>query len=483
VSRILVVDDEESMREFLRILLEKEGHQVTTAGDGAAALSLATSQDVDLIISDIKMPRLDGVGLLAGLRQHGLEIPIIMVTAYASSDSAIQAMKHGAFDYLTKPFKVDEVRLVIQRALARPERRPRGEPAAPARVEDAALRGIIGRSPNMVDLYKLISRVAAVDSTVLITGESGTGKELVARTIHYHSPRSARPFVAINCGAIPEQLLESELFGHMKGSFTGAIANKVGLLEMARGGTKELVLLGQNVQAYGRDLPGQPDLADLLAALSQVPGLVRLRFLTSHPRDFTPQFLQKLARLKKVCPSFSLPVQAGDDRVLQTMGRGYSVEEYRSLVASIRQTIPGAAISTDVIVGFPGESETQFEGTEALLRELRLEPVHIAAYSPRPGTWASHHLKDGVPSQEKERRKKRLESLQKAIALDKAQAMVGQGLEVLVEREGQGRWQGRTPQGKLVFFEDKSDLAGELVRVKIDLATPWWLGGHREGGC
>jgi len=237
VSRILVVDDEESMREFLRILLEKEGHQVTTAGDGAAALALATKQDMDLIISDIKMPRLDGVGLLAGLRQHGLEVPMIMVTAYASSDSAIQAMKHGAFDYITKPFKVDEVRLVIQRALAQPERRPRGEPAAPARAEDAALRGIIGRSPNMVELYKLISRVATVDSTVLITGESGTGKELVARTIHYHSPRSARPFVAINCGAIPEQLLESELFGHMKGSFTGAIANKAGLLEVARGGS------------------------------------------------------------------------------------------------------------------------------------------------------------------------------------------------------------------------------------------------------
>ncbi|MEK7205726.1 MAG: response regulator, partial [candidate division NC10 bacterium] len=127
MSRILVVDDEESMREFLRILLEKAGHQVTTAGDGAAALALATKQDMDLIISDIKMPRLDGVGLLAGLRQHGLEIPMIMMTAYASSDSAIQAMKHGAFDYITKPFKVDEVRLVIQRALARPERRPRGE--------------------------------------------------------------------------------------------------------------------------------------------------------------------------------------------------------------------------------------------------------------------------------------------------------------------------------------------------------------------
>jgi two-component system response regulator PilR (NtrC family) len=236
-SRILVVDDEESMREFLRILLQKEGHEVTTAGDGMAALALAMKRDVDLIISDIKMPRLDGVGLLGELRQHGLEIPVIMVTAYASSDSAILAMKHGAFDYITKPFNVDEIRLVIQRALTQPERRPRGEPAAPARLEEPALRGIIGRSPKMVELYKVISRVAAVDSTVLITGESGTGKELVARTIHYHSPRSARPFVAINCGAIPEQLLESELFGHMKGSFTGAIANKAGLLEMARGGS------------------------------------------------------------------------------------------------------------------------------------------------------------------------------------------------------------------------------------------------------
>jgi two-component system, NtrC family, response regulator PilR len=236
VSRILVVDDEEAMREFLRILLEKEGHEVITAADGAAALGLATSREMDLVISDIKMPRLDGVGFLTGLREKGLETPVIMMTAYASSDSAIQAMKQGAFDYITKPFKVDEIRLVIRRALTEADRRHKGEPATSAPVEEPALRGIIGRSPGMVELYKLISRVAAVDSTVLITGESGTGKELVARTIHYNSPRSDRPFVPINCGAIPEQLLESELFGHVKGSFTGAIANKVGLLEMARGG-------------------------------------------------------------------------------------------------------------------------------------------------------------------------------------------------------------------------------------------------------
>jgi two-component system response regulator PilR (NtrC family) len=237
VSRILVVDDEEAMREFLRIFLEKEGYEVLTARDGVTGLALATSQPVDLVISDIKMPHLDGVGLLTGVRQQGLETPVIMITAYASSESAIQAMKQGAYDYITKPFKVEEIRLMIQRALEEAGRRQREEPAPAPRAEEPALRGIIGRSPKMVDLYKLISRVAAVDSTVLITGESGTGKELVARTIHYNSSRSTRPFIAINCGAIPEQLLESELFGHVKGSFTGAIANKAGLLEVARGGT------------------------------------------------------------------------------------------------------------------------------------------------------------------------------------------------------------------------------------------------------
>jgi two-component system response regulator PilR (NtrC family) len=237
VSRILVVDDEESMREFLRIMLEKEGHVVATAEDGEAGLHQAVHRGSDLVISDIRMPRLDGVGLLTRLREYGLETPVILVTAYASRDAAIQAMKQGAFDYITKPFKIDEIRLVVHRALAEAERRHRAEAATPAAAEEPVLQGIIGRSPKMVELYTLIGRVAAVNSAVLITGESGTGKEMVARTIHYNSPRSARPFVAINCGAIPEQLLESELFGHVKGSFTGAVASKAGLLEMAQGGT------------------------------------------------------------------------------------------------------------------------------------------------------------------------------------------------------------------------------------------------------
>jgi len=251
VSRILVVDDEAGMRDLLRILLEKEGYDVLTAGDGATGLALAMNRAPSLVISDIKMPGLDGVGLLAGLREHGSTVPVIMITAYADSDSAIQAMKQGAFDYLTKPFKMEEIKLVIRRALEKAAQRHESEAASPPPAAEPALRGIIGRSPRMVELYKLISRVALVDSSLLITGESGTGKELVARTIHYNSPRAEKPFVAINCGAIPEELLESELFGHVKGSFTGAIAHKAGLVEVARGGTlflDEVAEMSPNLQ-------------------------------------------------------------------------------------------------------------------------------------------------------------------------------------------------------------------------------------------
>jgi two-component system response regulator PilR (NtrC family) len=237
MSLVLVVDDEAAMRDLLRIVLEKEGHEVFTANDGAAGLALATRRTPDLVISDIKMPGLDGVSLLANLRQQGGSMPVIMITAYADSESAIQAMKQGAYDYLTKPFKMDEIKLVIRRALKEASHRAETESVSPTPIEEPSLRGIIGRSPRMVELYKLISRVALVDSSILITGESGTGKELVARTIHYNSARADKPFVAINCGAIPEELLESELFGHVKGSFTGAIAHKTGLVEVANGGT------------------------------------------------------------------------------------------------------------------------------------------------------------------------------------------------------------------------------------------------------
>lgn len=237
LETILVVDDEQGMRELLTVLLEHKGYRVIAASDGAQALELVAHQLPDLVISDVRMPKMDGIGLLTGIRKTYPHLPVIMVTAYASMESTIQAMRLGADDYITKPFRIDEIRLVVEKALAK-ARRPHNQNSGPAAIiEEAPSAGMIGRSPKMVELYKLITRVAELDSTVLITGESGTGKELVARTIHCASPRADRLFLAINCGAIPEQLLESELFGHVKGSFTGAVSHKAGLFEVANRGT------------------------------------------------------------------------------------------------------------------------------------------------------------------------------------------------------------------------------------------------------
>ncbi len=237
MGTILIVDDEQGMREFLTVLLENHGHRVIAASDGEQALQLIVHQPPDLVISDVRMPKVDGIGLLTGIREKHPHLPVIMMTAYASSDSTIQAMRLGADDYITKPFRIDEIRLVVEKALAKRRAKQRDQTAQPAMLEEAQLTGIIGRSPKMIELYKLISRVAGLDSTILITGESGTGKELVARIIHYASPRADNSFLAINCGAIPEQLLESELFGHVKGSFTGAVSHKAGLFEVANRGT------------------------------------------------------------------------------------------------------------------------------------------------------------------------------------------------------------------------------------------------------
>jgi len=237
MGKVLVVDDEKAMREFLRMLLEKQGHSVVTASDGEQALAIISAQPPDLVISDVRMPKMDGIGLLAGIRERHPHLPVILITAYASSDSTIQAMQLGADDYITKPFRIDEIRMVVEKALARHKTRQDGQVLQAPSPQEFQLEGIIGRSPKMIDLYKLISRIAGLDSTILITGESGTGKELVARTIHCVSPRAERPFLAINCGAIPEELLESELFGHVKGAFTGAVSRKVGLFEVAHRGT------------------------------------------------------------------------------------------------------------------------------------------------------------------------------------------------------------------------------------------------------
>ncbi|MEZ4330682.1 MAG: sigma-54 dependent transcriptional regulator [Myxococcota bacterium] len=236
-ARILVVDDEQSMQEFLEIFLRREGYDVSTTGDVDTALAHLESDDVDVFITDMQMPGRTGLDLILAARDVSPESIPIVVTAFGTTDSAIAAMKEGAYDYLTKPFKVDELRIVIEKALEKKvlaveNRRLRKELRSQTRD-----RSLIGHSRAMQEVFDLIAQVAETKTNVLIYGESGTGKELVARAIHEQGERHGAAFVALNCGAIPENLLESELFGHAKGSFTGAVQNKEGLFEAASGGT------------------------------------------------------------------------------------------------------------------------------------------------------------------------------------------------------------------------------------------------------
>ncbi|MBP9205367.1 MAG: sigma-54-dependent Fis family transcriptional regulator [Kofleriaceae bacterium] len=246
MGRVLVVDDEQSMREFLAICLRRSGHEVTVCSAGAAALEALRAQPADVVITDLRMPgQLDGLGLLAAIRAEQLDSEVILVTAFASADTALAAMKQGAYDYLTKPFKVDEITAVIARAM---EKRALVAENLALRAQvtgRARLARMLGKSRAMQQVFALIDKVHATRTSVLVTGESGTGKELVARALHSESPRASRPFVAVNCGAIPEELLESELFGHKKGAFTGAVADKRGLFLDADGGTLFLDEIGE----------------------------------------------------------------------------------------------------------------------------------------------------------------------------------------------------------------------------------------------
>ncbi len=244
-ARILVVDDERSMQEFLEIFLRREGYDVVTAGDVDTAVAHLESDEVDLVLTDMQMPDKSGLDLILAAREVSPETLMIVVTAFGTTDSAIAAMKEGAYDYLTKPCKVDELRIGIEKALEKKilsseNRRLRQEIRSHSRS-----RHIIGHSAAMQEVFDLIAQVAETKTNVLLYGESGTGKELVARAIHEQSDRQDQPFVAINCGAIPENLLESELFGHVKGSFTGAVQNKEGLFESAAGGTLFLDEIGE----------------------------------------------------------------------------------------------------------------------------------------------------------------------------------------------------------------------------------------------
>jgi tRNA-2-methylthio-N6-dimethylallyladenosine synthase len=249
---------------------------------------------------------------------------------------------------------------------------------------------------------------------------------------------------------------------------------------LAAQGVKEITLLGQIIDRYGLDLPEDVSLPSLLRRLHHIEGLERIRFLTSHPNWMTDELLDAVADLPKVCEHIEVPVQAGDDEVLKRMKRGYTADDYRRLIRRIRRRIPGVSIATDVIVGFPGETEEQFQRTYDLLAELRLDKAHIARYSPRPRTLAARHFEDDVPSEEKERRRKALDDLQAEIVGELNAHLLGETVDVLVEGKKKDRWWGRTRTDKLVYFEDDGDWRGRLAGVRITWTGPWSLIGEVE---
>jgi tRNA-2-methylthio-N6-dimethylallyladenosine synthase len=247
------------------------------------------------------------------------------------------------------------------------------------------------------------------------------------------------------------------------------------VVELVRRGTKQVTLLGQNVNSYGQDLPAKPDLSNLLTELNDIDGLDRIRFLTNHPKDMSQQLIQAVASLNKVCEHISLPIQSGDNDLLKAMRRGYTVEQYRQLIGSIRHGIPDVALSTDVIVGFPSESEEQFAHTLDILEEIKFDTVHVAGYSPRSGTSASKEYKDDVPPVIKKERLNMVETVQTKIAADINLRLTGKTVEVLVEGKKRGKWYGRTRSNKIVFFDSDGNCIGRLVDVTIIKTSPWAL--------
>jgi len=263
--------------------------------------------------------------------------------------------------------------------------------------------------------------------------------------------------------------------GREKSRSLGEIVDEIS--ELVKNGVKEVILVGQNVNSYGHDLPKHPDLSKLLGVLNSIDGLVRIRFLTNHPKDMNFKLIESIACLNKVCEHITLPLQSGDDNILKAMNRGYTMDQYCDLIDTIRSNIPQIALSTDVIVGFPGETEEQFSHTLDLIKKIRFDSVHVAAYSSREGTMASKNFEDSIHPEVKKERFEVIEAIQTKIASEINSNLYGDTLEVLTEAKKNGKWYGRSKSDKLIFFEGKGDQLGQLVDVVITKTSPWALQG------
>ena len=286
-GRLLIVDDEEGMCQFLSIMLKREGYDVTAVTSGADALREMQRNGADVVITDIQMPRMDGIQVLAGIKAIDSTVPVIIMTAYASKQTAIEAVNKGAFHYLDKHAKNDEIKMVVRNAIEVRQVRSENDDLRRELVHSRRIepKSIIGKSDEMHQVYRMVERVAGADSTILIHGESGTGKELIARAIHDQSHRAKGPFVTINCGALPESLLESELFGHVKGSFTGAIKDKDGLFKVANGGTFLLDEIGETTPAIQVKLLRAIQEREIIPVGGTKPIKIDVRIIAATNRD------------------------------------------------------------------------------------------------------------------------------------------------------------------------------------------------------
>jgi tRNA-2-methylthio-N6-dimethylallyladenosine synthase len=249
------------------------------------------------------------------------------------------------------------------------------------------------------------------------------------------------------------------------------------IVQLVENGVREVTLLGQNVNSYGQDLESKPDLSNLLTELNEIKGLARIRFLTNHPKDMSERLIRSMTYLEKVCEHITLPLQSGDETILKAMRRGYSVKYYSDLVEKLRKSVPEIALSTDIIVGFPGETDEQFDQTVEVLKKIRFDAVHLAQYSPREGTLAFKEFKDDIHPEIKKQRFDKLETIQTQLSGEINLHYQGKTVEVLVEGKKKGKWYGRSRSDKLVFFNGIADYLGQLVNITINKTSPWALQG------
>ncbi|MBU2501496.1 sigma-54 dependent transcriptional regulator [bacterium] len=401
LGRILVVDDEESMCQYLSILLQKEGYQVETVNSGADALRAFERNSFDVVMTDIQMPKMDGIQLLKGVKGLDPTMPVIIMTAYASEQSAIDAVNLGAFSYLQKHCKNDDIKMVVRNALALRQARTENQELRRELSKNKGRKRIIGQSPRMRSVFKMVDKIAATSATVLINGESGTGKELIAQAIHQGSHRADGPFVAINCGAIPESLLESQLFGHVKGSYTGADRDHDGFCRQAEGGTIFLDEIGETPHSIQVKLLRMLQEREVYPVGSSSPVKVDLRVIAATNRDLEDEvakgnFRTDLYYRLNVIPLILPPLRERQDDIpllVDHFLKRTCPGEYQGNLGSI---IDEAAMQILAAYDWPGnvrELENVIERAVIIREGEKINPrdlpEHIRQAGPAEGTLIS----------------------------------------------------------------------------------------------